>query len=181
MTPKTKENRAELWLCSIVHPPTLGCLCSISPSCALAFLSSSSSFPLILLILHCVISPLVLLPHHVALPLFLVVPFPTPLHRLPHCIPPHFVGRLYHSGYSPHLVVCSVVSLGPPYAIEHYTAWYHCWAGWSSLFASGFATAVSGWARHSRQGSFSQRCAALIVVHYDGIWGLGCCRRRVVL
>ena len=42
----------------------------------------------------------------------LVVPFLPPPHRLCHCIPPHFVGRLYHSGYSACFVVCSVASLG---------------------------------------------------------------------
>ena len=51
----------------------------------------------------------VLLPCRVAL--LLAVPFLSPPRRLCRCIPPHFVGRLYHSGYSPRLVVCSV-SLG---------------------------------------------------------------------
>ena len=42
----------------------------------------------------------------------LVVPFLPPPRRLRRCIPPHFVGRLYHSGYSARFVVCSVASLG---------------------------------------------------------------------
>ena len=158
-TKETEQSHSSAPL--FTHPPSVG---SSIPSYALEFPSSSSSLSFL--------PPLPPLP-----PLPSCHSLPRPLHsscrpspspsscRFPllltifvrRCVS-RFVGRLYHSGYSPPLrgLLCGVIGLR--------------WASLSSSFASGFATAVPCETRRSHRGSLRQRCAALIVVHNDSVW-----------
>jgi len=83
----------------------------------------------------------------------------------------------------PRFVVCSAVSLGSVGLANRRRSrrgsLRRCRAGLIVRVGVRYGGVVLGSSFAS--GSLRQRCAVLIVVHFDGVWGMGCHRRRVVL
>jgi len=138
----------------------------VSPSSS----SSSSSFPFLFPLLHRVVSSLVHLPRRVAPPLLL------PRRAVSHT-----------SSLSSSLYPAPLRRQALPQRLFPPASWSARWCHWVPLgwlivvvrVGVRYGGVVLGSSFAS--GSLRQRCAVLIVVHFDGVWGMGCHRCRVVL